>query len=132
MSFLSSPKLLRYALIADALATGATALLLLFGAGLLTGLLGLPEPLMRTAGMILVPFVALVAYLATRERPSEGSVWLVILLNVAWVAASVLLLFTNFVSPTILGYAFIAAQAAVVFAFADLQFFGLRRASATA
>lgn len=132
MSILNSPKLLRYALFADALASGATALLLLFAAGFLTELLGLPEQLMRAAGWILVPFVGLVGYLATREHPSAGSVWAVILLNVAWVAASILLLFTDFVSPTVLGYAFVVAQAAAVFAFADLQFLGLRRTQAHA
>ena len=130
MSILNSPNLLRYALIADALASGATALLLLFGAGLLAGLLGLPEPLLMTAGVLLVPFVLLVAYLATQTAPQPGSVWAVILLNVVWVAASIGLLVGDFVSPTALGYAFVIAQAAAVFAFADFQFFGLRRANA--
>jgi hypothetical protein len=132
MSLLNSPNLLRYALIADAVASGATALLLLAGASLLTGLLGLPEPLLRVAGVILVPFVILVGALAASARPSAGSVWAVILLNVAWVAGSIALLLGDFVSPTALGYAFVIAQAAAVFAFADFQYFGLRRAAATA
>lgn len=132
MSVLNSPKLLRYALIADAIVSGATAVLLLAGAGLLTGLLGLPEQLLRTAGLILVPFVGLVGYLATRPAPAEGAVWAVIVLNVAWVAASALLLVGDFVSPTVLGYAFVAAQGVAVLIFADLQYFGLRRSTSAA
>jgi hypothetical protein len=130
MSILKSPNLLRYALVADAIASGASAVLLLFGAGMLTDLLGLPETLLRIAGTILVPFVALVAYLATRDRPDPGSVSAVILINVAWVAGSVLLLVAAGLSPTALGYAFVIAQAVAVLAFADFQFFGLRNAQA--
>lgn len=132
MSLLSSPNLLRYALIGDAAASGATGLLMLAGAGFLASLLGLPEQLLRVAGVILLPFAAMVAYLATRAEPGAGSVWAVILINVAWVAASAFVLFGGIVSPTPLGYAFIAAQAIVVLAFADFQFFGLRNANAAA
>ncbi len=132
MSLLSSPNLLRYALIGDAVASGATGLLMIAGAGFLSGLLGLPEQLLMVSGAILMPFTAMVAYLATREQPSEGSVWAVILINIAWVAASAFVIFGGVVAPTMLGYAFIAAQGIVVFAFADFQFFGLRNANATA
>lgn len=130
MSLLSSPNLLRYALTADALASGASALLLLVGAGFLTDFLGLPEPLLRWAGIILVPFVILVGALALRADPPAGAVWAVILLNVAWVAASAFVLFGGVIEPTMLGYAFVAAQAIAVLAFADFQFFGLRNAAA--
>ncbi len=129
MSLLSSPKLLRYALIADAVASGASAALLLFAANYLTELLGLPVELMRVAGVILVPFVALVGYLAMQAQPSSGAVWTVILINIAWVAGSAFVLFGGAVSPTALGYAFVAAQAIAVLMFADFQFFGLRNAA---
>ena len=130
MSVLSSPNLLRYALIGDAVASGATGLLMIAGAGILSDLLGLPQQLLMIAGLILMPFTAMVAYLATRQTPSPGSVWSVILINIAWVAASAFVLFGGVVSPTVLGHTFIAAQAIVVFAFADFQFFGLRNAQA--
>lgn len=130
MSTLNSPNLLRYALIGDAVASGATGLLMIAGADYLSGLFGLPQQLLTTAGVILMPFTAMGAYLATRTAPSAGSVWAVILINFAWVAASAFVLFGGVVSPTLLGYAFVAAQAIVVFAFADFQFFGLRNASA--
>jgi len=121
---------LRYALLADAVASGATGLLMIAGADLLTGLLGLPVGLMREAGLLLIPYVALVAFVGTREVISRQAVQTIIALNVVWVAASVGLLVTDFVAPTALGTAFVLAQAAAVAVFAELQFIGLRRGEA--
>ena len=123
---------LRYALLADAIASGATALLLLAGAGVLASLLGLPVALMREAGMLLIPYVALVAFVGTREHISRTAAQSVISLNVIWVAASIGLLLTDYVAPTALGYAFVIVQAVAVAVFAELQFIGLRRDSLAA
>ena len=123
---------LRFALIADAVASGATGLMMIAGADLLTGLLGLPVALMREAGLLLVPYVALVAFVGTREDIPHGAVKAIIALNVAWVAGSVGLLVSGFVAPTMLGYAFVIFQAIVVGVFAELQVIGLRRTQATA
>jgi hypothetical protein len=122
---------LRYALLADAVASGATGLLMIAGAGLLEGLLGLPTALMREAGLVLVPYVAFVAWVGTRETISRPAVQAIIALNVLWVAGSALVLFA-FMAPTLLGYAFVIAQAIVVGVFAELQFIGLRRQDAVA
>ena len=46
---------LRRALVLDALASGATGLLMIAGAGLVEGLLGLPAALLRGAGLVLCP-----------------------------------------------------------------------------
>jgi hypothetical protein len=121
---------LRYALLADAIASGATGLLLIAGAGFLAGLLGLPTALMRAAGVLLVPYVAFVAFVATRETTSRAAVQVVIACNAVWAAASMLLLVTDYVAPTGLGTAFVIAQAAVVAVFGELQFVGLRRPDA--
>ena len=123
---------LRYALLADAVASGATGLLLIAGADLLTGLLGLPVGLMREAGLLLVPYVALVAFVGTREAISRPAVQAIIALNVLWVVGSVGLLMSGAVAPTVLGTAFVIAQAVAVGVFAELQVIGLRRAQATA
>ena len=117
---------LRYALLADAVASGATGLLMIAGAGLLEGLLGLPTALMREAGLVLVPYVAFVAWVGTRETISRPAVQAIIAMNVLWVIGSAVVLFA-FVAPTLLGYAFVIAQAIVVGVFAELQFIGLRR-----
>jgi len=123
---------LRKSLLLDAAATGATAVLLIAGAGFLEGLLGLPVALMREAGLILVPFVAFVAWVGTRQEALRGAVWAIIAANALWVIASLGLLVSGWVAPTLLGYAFVIAQAAVVALFCELQHAGLRRPPAIA
>jgi len=132
MSVLRSPYLLRYALIADAVGSGAVAVLLLIGSAALSPLLGLPEELLNGVGIALVPWVLGVGFLASMSQPPAGAIWTVIALNVATAGSAVLALFAAGLSPTMLGYAFVLTQAAAVLAFADFQFFGLRNVSATA
>ena len=127
MSYDQSSNFLRRALILDALASGATGLLMIAGAGLVEGLLGLPAALLRGAGLVLVPYVAFVVYTGTRETISRSAVWMIIVANVAWAAASALLLVSGWVAPTALGYAFVIAQAVVVALLGELQYMGLRR-----
>ena len=119
--------LLRFALIADAAASGAMALMLAFGAGLLAPWLGLPETLLRNAGLVLLPYAALVGFIASRAMMNKALVWAVIVVNAVWVIDSVALLVGGWVSPTFLGTLFVAAQAIAVGVFAELQFVGLRR-----
>ncbi len=130
MSFTMPSSLLRLALIADAAASGATALLMLAGAGLIAGLLGLPVGLLRYAGLILVPFVVFVAYVGTRPEIPRGAAGAIVVVNFAWVAASVALLVSGAVTPTMLGYAFVLVQALAVGVLAELQWIGLRRTAA--
>src|SRR5688572_14540191 len=122
---------LKRALTIDALMTGATALLLVFAAGVLARLLAVPEPLLRYVGIALVPFVVFVAIIARRPAVPRATVLAVIGLNVAWVAASVWLLLGARIQPNALGYAFIIAQAVAVALFAEVQYVGLRRATST-
>jgi hypothetical protein len=104
MSTIHPSPFLRKALLLDAAASGVTALLLIAGAGLLDGLLGLPVALMREAGLILVPFVAFVAWVGTREEALRGAVWAIVAANALWVVASIGLLVSGWVAPTALGY----------------------------
>jgi hypothetical protein len=119
---------LRLVLLADAAASGATAALLVAGAGLLEGLLGLPVGLMREAGLLLIPYVVLVLFVASRPSVAVAAVKAIITINAAWTAASVLLLASGSVSPTLLGVTFVLAQALAVGAFAALQYVCLRQA----
>jgi hypothetical protein len=123
---------LRRALLADAIVSGATGLMMALGAGLTHGLLGLPEALLREAGIVLLPYAAFVGFVGTRERFPVPAVWAVIICNVVWATGSVLLLVSGLVAPKLLGYAFVVAQAVVVALFAELQYFGLRRMNAAA
>ncbi|MBG0827093.1 hypothetical protein HS041_04870 [Planomonospora sp. ID67723] len=119
--------LLARALQADAILTGGFAVILAAAAAPLAGLLGLPEPLLRWAGIGLLPFVAFLAYLATRPAPARRGVQAVIAVNALWVVDSIALLFTGWVDPNPLGVAFVVAQALLVAAFAEFQYMGLRR-----
>jgi len=121
---------LRQVLIADAIASAATGLLMLFAAAPLEQWLALPASLLRAAGASLLPFAAIVGWLALRETISRTGVWMVIGLNALWVVDSVALLFTGWVQPAVLGYAFVLAQAAAVAVLAELEYVGLRRATA--
>jgi hypothetical protein len=119
---------LRLVLLADAGASGATAALLVAAAGLLERLLGLPVALMREAGLMLIPYVALVLFVAARPSVAVAAVKAIIAINAAWTAASLLLLVSGWVSPTLPGVAFVLAQALAVGAFAVIQYVCLRQA----
>jgi hypothetical protein len=47
--------------------------------------------------------------------------------NAAWAVAGIALLFSGIVTPNLLGQLFVAAQAIVPGALAELQYIGLRR-----
>jgi|SRR5262245_57743399 len=121
---------LRRALVLDAVASGATALLVITAAGLIDGVLGLPVALLRGAGLVLVPYVAFVTFVAARARIEPAAVWVIIACNVLWAIASLLLLLSGQLAPTGLGIAFVAAQAIVVALLGELQYMGLRRPAA--
>jgi len=121
------PLFLRRALAADALASGATALLSIFGGGLLAPLLGLPTALLVGAGVTLVPFVAFVAAIARQANPDRRAVKAIVFVNILWTIASIALVAGPWLQPTALGYAFVIGQALAVFAFAELQMIGLKR-----
>jgi hypothetical protein len=123
-------QLLRRALIADAVITGATGLALLAAAGQLAALFGLPDQLLRYAGVSLLPFAAFVGVLAMRENIAHAAVRIVIVANALWVVDSLLLLLTGWVAPSILGYTFVIGQALIVAAFAELQYAGLKMSPA--
>lgn len=119
--------LLRRALFADAAASAATALILALGAQYLTGLFGLPLRLMRFAGISLLPFAAILLFVGMRNAPPRIPVIAIIACNALWAFGSVVLLASGFVNPTLLGTAFVIAQAVAVGMFAGLQWIGLTR-----
>jgi hypothetical protein len=107
----------------DAFTCAAMGLLLVAAATPLSGWLGLPEPLLFWAGVVLFP-CALLMLLAAR-RPRFGPlVGLIVLGNFAWVAASAVV--AAVFSPTTLGLVFVLVQAAVVAVLAWLEWRGLR------
>jgi hypothetical protein len=123
---------LRRALLADAAVSGAAGLLMAAGAGPMQELLHVPKQLLLVAGVILIPYAFELALLARRDPPSALLVWAVIATNVTWALGSVLLLISGIVRPNALGYAFILVQALAVAAFGEIQYVGLRKATAAA
>lgn len=126
---IAHPRFLSRVLLVDAVATGTTAALLLFGAGFLQPLLQLPVALLRGAGLFLVPFVACIAVMSRMQRVPPRAMAAVVAINAAWVVASVWLVVGGPYQPSVLGTAFVLMQAAAVAVFADLGWFGLRAAS---
>ncbi|HEX6732434.1 MAG TPA: hypothetical protein VF074_20620 [Pyrinomonadaceae bacterium] len=123
----SNSRFLRCVLIADATTCFAIGLLMVFGFRFLAELLGLPDALLRYAGISLFPFAIFLVYLSSRVSLSTPAVWAVILLNALWTLDSFLLFVTGWVNPTQLGYAFVTAQAIGVAVFASLEYLGLKR-----
>lgn len=130
MTVLSS--YLRKVLLADAVITGAAGLAMIGGADFTHGLLGLPSALIFWSGVALVPFVTMLALIVRAGAAPKGLLVAIIGINFAWVAGSLFVAFGPMFAPTLLGQAFVVAQAATVFLLAELQVMGLRRAGAAA
>lgn len=129
MKVIRSWSFLRQVLLLDAVSSGVMGVGLILLTAQLAELTQLPASLLGGAGWALLPFAAFVGWQASRPQPAPWAVWAVIGINVLWAADSVLLLFTERVAPTAIGYAFVIGQAVVVGVFAELQFLGLRRRS---
>ena len=120
-------KFLRGALCADAAASAGLGLICAVGAAPLADILGLPAPLLRWSGIALLPWAAVVVFLAMRKTLRPAAVWAVIGLNLVWVIDSFGLLLGGQVNPTGLGTAFVVVQALAVLALTECEFIGLRQ-----
>lgn len=129
MQQLRTSPFLRWVLLADAATCTLTGLAMTFGSSLLEGLSGLPASLLFYSGLSLIPFAGVLGYLALREHLAPAAIWAVIALNVLWAIDSIALLATGWVAPTALGAFVVVAQALGVFAFAALEYAGLRRST---
>src|SRR3981189_2142596 len=118
---------LRRAILADAIFSGASAVLLTLGAGALAPWLNLPEALLRETGLFLIAYAALVGWLGTRQSMPKALVVIVIAGNAAWTLASIALLFSGAVTPNLLVEAVVPIQVIAVVALAELQYIGLRK-----
>jgi hypothetical protein len=125
-ALISSKSLLGRSLLVDGIISGATGALMFLAASPLAGLLGLHESLLRIAGFSLLPYAALLVFLAVRPTVSRPLVWGIVVVNVLWAMDSLLLLTTDWVAPTLLGYAFTVFQAVAVAGFAALEYVGMR------
>lgn len=118
---------LRRALQADAVFSGAGAVIFSLGAAELAPLFHLPEALLRETGLFLIAYAALVGWMSTRQSLPRILVGIVVIGNAAWTLASIALLFSGAVTPNLLGEAVVVAQAIATGTLAELQYIGLRR-----
>ena len=124
-------QLLRRALLADAVFSGISAVVMTLDAPALAPLFNLPEALLRETGLFLIAYTALVGWLATRPALPKAIVMVVVAGNAAWTLASIALLFSGAISPNLLGEIVVVAQAIATGVFAELQYVGLRRSGGT-
>jgi hypothetical protein len=123
----ATTRLLRQALIADALITGVTGAVMLAGAGPLHDWLDLPAALLRWAGLFLIGYAGFVARVGTRSAISRPLVTGIITANLAWGAGCLVLLPSDAIDPNGWGIAFMLVQVAAVIFFATVQGIGLRK-----
>ena len=124
----SSP-LLRRALLADAVFSGVSAVVMTLDARALAPFLNLPEALLRETGLFLVAYTVLVGWLWSRPSVPRVLIMIVVAGNAAWTLASIALLFSGAVAPNLLGEIVVVAQAIATGVLAELQYIGLRRSA---
>lgn len=115
-------------LLLDAATCIGAGALMAFGSHFVAGLTAIPSPLLTWAGLILFPVAALMLYAGLQAVPPRPVVWLIVLGNIGWVAASLALFAV--IAPNALGVAFILAQAAAVAVLALLEHSALQRSNA--
>jgi hypothetical protein len=120
---------LRRALLADAVFSGVSAIVMTLDASALAPFLALPEALLRETGLFLVAYTALVGWLWSRPQVAKLLVMIVIAGNALWTLASIALLFSGAVSPNLLGEIVVVAQAIATGVLAELQYVGLRKST---
>lgn len=110
----------------DAATCAAMGALLLLGAAPIAEVTQISEGLLFWAGASLIPIAVFMA-ISSRATPVPGwAATLVVLGNLLWVAASILLPTAGFVVPNPLGWAFLVGQAGVVAILVKFQFDALR------
>lgn len=119
---------LRAALLTDAVVTGANGLAYVLGATLLTDLLGPPKAFLHGIGVFLTCFAMVICVVGRRPSIPTAGVWFAIVMNTAWVVASVMYVIAADWLTTA-GIVWTALQALVVLGFGLAQLVGLRRAS---
>ncbi len=120
----------RTALAIDAAGCALMGLVVVVFAEPVAQALSLPAPVLRGAGLLLLPVAVLNAGAFRATAVSQPLLWLIVIGNVLWVGASVVLLVSGLVEPNVLGAAVVLAQAVSVAAMTALEATGLRRRSA--
>jgi hypothetical protein len=122
-------RFLRLALLADAAASGATGLALTLASGAIAAWTALPAALLLPAGLFMIPYAALLGWLAGRPAVPRAVLWIAAIGNGVWAAGCALLPLAGLVAPNGWGIAFLGVQAVAVAVFAELYVVALRRSA---
>ena len=122
-----SDGLLRFALLADVVLTGANGVGYLLLATVLDSVLGVDRSVLYPVGVFLTGYALWLLTVARREDIGRGAVAAVIALNTAWAVAGVLAVAVDALTATGVGNGWIVFQGLVVAAMGALQYAGLRR-----
>lgn len=126
MSIFASPRFLSRVMWADAASCAATGALQLGATQPLAELTGLPAPLLTGTGVFLLAYALAAAWMARRQPAPRALIGLVVLGNLGWAVGCGALILGSGLALSAWGMAWVAAQAVVVLALADLQWAGLR------
>ncbi|MFI9236748.1 hypothetical protein [Streptomyces sp. NPDC053079] len=127
-----SADLLRTTLRIDGWACAGLGVVLLAGCKLLSDPLGLPTTWSVPFGIAMLAMAAFIALIVRKDPLPSGLAWAVVVINTLSCAGLLVLACTDVVALTGLGTAFMILAAVVVGLFADVEFFGLRRARTAA
>ena len=121
-------RLLTLAVRANGIFSEASGLFLLLASGAVAEMLGINAPwIVAAMGLGLIIFGGFLIYASLRELVNETLGIIVVVLDLAWVAGSILLLLGNLLDMTTAGKWFIAIIADIVLLFAIVQAIGVRR-----
>jgi hypothetical protein len=132
MPMLPQTPFLRLALTADAVASAAMGLAFATAPAAIGTATALPAGLLRGAGLFLLAYAALLAWLATRHAVPRALLWLLVAGNLIWAMECAALPLLGLVAPNGWGIALLAAQAVAVAIFAELYIVALRRRAGAA
>jgi hypothetical protein len=120
---------LKRVLLLDAATCLGTGLMLALGSRALSPLFGLDAALIQGAGIALLPIGLFMAAIGTRRSAPALFVYAIIGGNLLWTAESFVLI-GSAPAITIIGQAFVAAQAVAVAGLALLEYIGVRKSRA--
>ena len=120
--------LLSRVLQANGIFSGLSGVALTFAAAPIAAFLGLNSPVLLVGiGIALILYAPTLFYIAAQTPVNRKLVMTAIILDVAWVIASIDILVTDFVPLTNAGWWAVAIVADIVAVFAIVQFYALRR-----
>ena len=127
MSTIIVSPLLRLALKLDASISAASGVLLCAASGPFAQQFALSPNLLLVVGLICLPYAALLWQLARREHLASAGILAIVVGNLLWADAALLLMLGYGASPSLYGQIYLSTHVIATAAFATLQWFGLRR-----